>query len=265
MSMLDVYVKGWRESVAAVRDLVTDLTPDQWATPTDLPGWTVQDTFAHLAHLEAVLAGTTPDSPTGVQGTVISDYTETGVAERRDRAAADVLEEFDAAVAIRIERLSDVSKLDPSAVADKTPGEVGWNWDTLLRNRCVDMWCHEQDIRRALDRPGGLDGTAAQIVTMALSFGMPLVLGKKVKAPAGTVVKWTITGEVPVDLAVKVGDDGRAVSVEEIDEYDAELTMSTEAFTILAAGRRGADQVDVTIAGDEALGRAVLAQMAITP
>jgi len=265
MSMLDVYVKGWRESAEAVRELVTDLTPVDWATPTDLPGWSVQDTFAHLTHLEAVLAGTTPDIPTGVPGTVISDYTEAGVSERRNRTVADVLEEFDTAVAIRTEHLSDASKLDPSAVADKTPGDVGWTWDTLLRNRCVDMWCHEQDIRRALDRPGGIDGTAAQIVTMALSFGMPLVLGKKVRPPAGTVVKWTITGEVPVDLAVKVGDDGRAARVEEIGEYDAELTMSTEAFTVLAAGRRTPDQVEATITGDEALAHAVLAQMAITP
>jgi len=265
MSMLDVYVKGWRESTAAVRQLVTDLTPDQWATPTDLPGWSVQDTFAHLAHLEAVLAETTADIPSGTRGVVISDYTETGVAERRDRPVADLLEEFDGAVAIRTERLSDVSKFDPASVADRTPGDVGWTWEVLLRNRCVDMWCHEQDIRRALGRPGGMDGTAAQVVTMTMSFGMPFVLGKKVEAPVGTVVKWTITGEVPVDLAVKVGDGGRAARVEDIDEFDAELTMSTETFTILSAGRRTADQVDVMIAGDESLGRSVLAQMAITP
>jgi len=265
MSMLSVYVKGWHESADAISELVQGLTDEQWATATDLPGWSVQDTLAHLAHLEAVLSGTAQDLPTGSRGTVISDYTEVGVAERRGLPAADVVDEFNEAVALRVQQLAAVDELDPTAVADKTPGDVGWTWDTLLRNRCLDMWCHEQDIRRAIGRPGGMDGTGAQVTTMALSFGMPLVLGKKVKAPAGTVVKWTVTGEVPADLVVRVGDDGRAAPVEDVDRFDVELTMSTETFTILAAGRRSPDQVEVAVTGDTALGRAVLEQMAITP
>jgi len=58
MSMLSVYVKGWHESADAISELVQGLTDEQWATATDLPGWSVQDTLAHLAHLEAVLSGT---------------------------------------------------------------------------------------------------------------------------------------------------------------------------------------------------------------
>lgn len=265
MSMLPVYVDGWRESAEALLELVTDLTPQEWDTPTDCPGWTVQDVVAHLAHLEAVLAGTVPDVASDARGEVIADYTEAGVAERRGRPAADVVEELRAAVAARAEQLTELPA-DPGEVADKTPGDIGWTWDTLLRNRCVDMWCHEQDVRRALGRPGGFDGTAAQVVTMAFSFGMPFVLGKKVRPPAGTTVQWTVTGEVPAELAVRVGDDGRASKVEQIDGPFTELTMSTETFTVLAAGRRSPDQVTgVTIAGDEQLGRAVLDHMAITP
>lgn len=264
MSMLPVYVQGWRESAEAVLSLVDDLTPEQWATPTDCPGWTVKDVVAHLAHLEAVLAGLVPDVTSDGRGEIVSHYTEAGVAARRGRAPADDVAELSAAVARREEQLTDLPD-DPTEVAPKTPGDVGWTWDTLLRNRCIDLWVHEQDLRRALDRPGGFDGTAAQVVTMAFSFGMPYVVGKKVKPVAGTTVQWTVTGQVPVDLAVRVGDDGRASRVDEIDGPVTELTMSTEAFTTLAAGRRRADQLDVTITGDELVGRAVLDTMAITP
>jgi len=62
---------------------------------------------------------------------------------------------------------------------------------------------------------------------------------------------------------VRVGEDGRASAIETLDEPSATLTMSTEAFTVLTAGRRPPEQVAVTIDGDEGLARATLAAMAI--
>ena len=48
--------------------------------------------------------------------------------------------------------------------ASPTPifGGVPWNWRTLLRNRPLDVWMHEQDVRRAVGRPGGMDTRAGQ-------------------------------------------------------------------------------------------------------
>lgn len=266
MTMLPIYVQGWKESGDAVLALADGLTPAQWATPTDLPGWTVQDVVAHLGHLEAVLSGLIPDVASDARGEVISDYTESGVAERRGRAAQEITEELRRAFALRVDQVANAAELDPAAVAAKTPGDIGWTWDTLLRNRCIDMWCHEQDIRRAVGVPGGFDGTAAQVVTTAFSFAMPFVLGKQVRPPAGTTVRWNVTGPVPVDLTARIGDDGRASTVEgDIDGDVTELQMSTETFAILAGGRRGPADVDVTIVGDQELGQKVLSAMGITP
>ena len=86
---------------------------------------------------------------------------------------------------------------------------------------------------------------------MTFSFAMPYVLGKRVRPEPGTTVRWNVTGEVPVDLAVRVGDDGRAQRLDVIDGPVTTLSMSTETFTVLVAGRRSADQVDVTIEGDQ--------------
>jgi hypothetical protein len=92
---------------------------------------------------------------------------------------------------------------------------------------------------------------------------MPFVLGKRVAPPVGTSVVWRITGEVPMEIGAIIGDDGRAASTV-ADEPNATLTMTNEAFTVLGAGRRTPDQVDVEIHGDEQLGRAVLETMVLT-
>lgn len=265
MSLLETYVRAWRESADAILALAAELDDAEWDLPTDCPGWTVKDVVAHLAHLESQL-GHTEQNPPAVPGAtdLVSTYTEAGVAERRDRTPAEVTAELAAAVELRTERLTDLPD-DPTAPASVTPGGVPWSWDTLLRNRVVDMWVHEQDIRRATGRPGGLDSTAAQVVVMTFSFAMPYVVGKRVKAPASSTVHWDVTGETPLQLAVRVGEDGRASAVETFDQPSTLLSMSTETFTVLTAGRRLPGEVDVRIDGDQELGLATLTAMAVTP
>lgn len=270
MSMLPTYVAGWRESVTAVLALVDGLDAAEAATPTDCPGWTVQDVVAHVAHLESIAINDAPaDADTSASGAreLPSTFTEIGVAERRGRTLTDLVTEIRHAVEQRAGQL-EVLPDDPSTPAPVTPGGIEWTWDTLLRNRCIDIWVHEQDIRRALGRPGGFDGTAAQVVAMTFSFAMPYVLGKQVRPPAGTVVRWNVTGPVPLDLAVRIDDDGRAQRLDTPAESGVPITtlsMDTEAFTVLAAGRRKRDALDVTIEGDEALAHSVLDAMAVTP
>ena len=45
---------------------------------------------------------------------------------------------------------------------------------------------HEQDVRRAVDRPGDMDSAAARHTAEYLAESLGYVLGKKVGAPAGT-------------------------------------------------------------------------------
>lgn len=263
MNLLDTYIRGWHESAEAILNLAEELDDADWARPTDCDEWTVKDVVAHLAHLESELCHTEQNSYAKTAGTSVAEaYTALGVEARRDRTPAELIEELASAVELRASRLADLPE-DPSEAAPVTPGGVPWSWDTLLRNRSIDMWVHEQDIRRAVGRPGGLDTTGAHVAVMTFGFAMPFVLGKRVKPPAMSTVQWHVTGETPIDLAVRVGEDGRASAIETLDEPSATLTMSTEAFTILAAGRRRPDELDVTIDGDEDLGRATLDAMAV--
>ncbi|KRC65188.1 hypothetical protein ASE12_10670 [Aeromicrobium sp. Root236] len=263
MNLLETYVRGWHEAAEAIIALAAELDDADWARQTDCTEWTVKDVVAHVAHLETELCHSAQNTYDSAAGTdVTSSYTATGVAARRDRTPAELVAELASAVELRASRLADLPD-DPSALAPVTPGGVAWSWDTLLRNRSVDVWVHEQDIRRATGRPGGLDSTGAHVAVMTFSFAMPYVLGKKVKPPALSTVRWNVTGETPLELVVRVGEDGRASAIETLDEPSATLTMSTEAFTVLTAGRRTPDQLDITIEGDEELARATLDAMPI--
>ena len=265
MDLLDTYVRGWHESARSIVAIAAELDDVDWERQTDCEGWTVKDVMAHLAHLESELCHTEQNSHEQANVTqVISAYTEKGVEARRDRTPAELVDEFATAVELRASRLSDLPH-DPSAPAPVTPGGVPWSWDTLLRNRAVDVWVHEQDIRRATRRAGGLDSTGARIAVMTFSFAMPYVLGKRVQPPALSTVKWVVKGETPLELAVRVGEDGRASAIETLNEPTVTLTMSTETFTVLTAGRLDPDEVEVGIEGDESLGRATLSAMAIMP
>ena len=261
MHPLEPYVEAWRGTAHELIDFLPSLSADDWSQPTDLPGWSVHDVAAHLAHLEAVLAGHDVQPPRGGGQSPARDYTQAGVDARADRSPAELIDELRRGVEARVEQLQELP--DPSSTPDTTPGGVAWTWETMLRNRVIDMWCHEQDIRRAVDRPGSLGSGGAQVTTHAFAAGMPFVLGKRVAPPPGTSAVWRITGEVPLETGAVVGDDGRARS-EVADDPTTTLTVTSEAFTLLAAGRRTPDRVDVEIDGDDELGRALLQGMVLT-
>lgn len=264
MNLLEVYVNAWRESAAAINALLPTLDEDDWSKPTDCPGWTVKDIAAHLAHLENELATGVVASADPSMKELVSDYTQAGVDARRDHTAEELLAEFAEAIEVRELDLNDLTD-DPESPAPVTPGGISWSWDTLLRNRAIDVWVHEQDIRRAVGQSGGLGSAGAQVTATTFQMAMPFVIGKKVRPAPGTTVAWHVTGEIPFDLLVAVGADGRAKPVKAIDgRPQASLTLSTEAFTVLGAGRRTADQLDVAIGGDHELAQAVLRAMPVT-
>ena len=66
-------------------------------------------------------------------------------------------------------------------------------------------------------------------------------------------------------LAAEVGDDGRATPIDAPAEPSLHLGMDDATWLMLGAGRPEPTEVDVEIAGDEALAVQVLRQLAVTP
>jgi uncharacterized protein (TIGR03083 family) len=259
-------VETWHRACGDFLTLVRGLTPADGELPTDLAGWTVKDNVAHTAHLEAVLAGA-PEETIHVEPAphlrgVTGYYTEQGVLARRGRSLAELADELEAAVATRWAALCADPPMDPHAAPPKTPGDVGWDTGTLLSNRPLDVWMHEQDVRRATGRPGGWDSPAAAHVVGVLARALPMVLGKRLAPPPGTSVRLVVGDRA---WTARVGEDGRAARADDVEDPTATVTLSPEAFVVLGGGRRTADDVEAKVEGDQDLGRRLLSSLAVTP
>jgi uncharacterized protein (TIGR03083 family) len=260
----------WRSACADLAGLARSVDAAAWSLPTDLPGWSVHDVMAHCAAIECELAGDEPlaadvdtesphiRNPRGV-------YTEQGVVARRAYTQEQVIDEFADAVRRRSQLLAAEPLDDPEGIPAITPGRIEWDWGTLVRNRIVDIWVHDQDIRRAVGQPGDQDSVAAAFVQGVFGLALPYVLAKRAGASPGTTMVVDITGPVSARYGVVVNDGGRGVPIDPADlDPTVRLTMGTETFTMLAAGRRSPDELPVTVDGDAELAGGIIGQMAVT-
>jgi uncharacterized protein (TIGR03083 family) len=261
-------IETWHEACTRFVALVREIPPEQWDLPTDLDGWSVKDNVAHTAHLEAVLAGAPEETIEVAEAPhlrgLMNYYTEQGVLARRDRDMAALADEIEQAVETRYAELLAEPPTDPSAAPPRTPGGAPWDTKTLLSNRPLDVWMHEQDVRRAIDRPGGYDCAAATHVLRTFGKALPMVVGKRVGPPPGTTVRVDVP-DAGLSWSVRVGDDGRAAVVDGDGPATTAVTLSPEDFVVLAGGRRPPDVTDPRVDGDVELGRRLLAALAVTP
>lgn len=266
--LLSEYVDVWWQAINDFTDLLEELDEADWAAPTDLPGWDVKAVASHVAHLEGVLAGAPeetadvgePEHVTGPMGL----YTEVGVLNRRGASPDAIINEIRAAATARHTALLADPPTDGSAKPEPIFGGVPWDWRTLLRNRPLDVWMHEQDIRRAVDRPGGMDSAAARHTAVHLAESLGYVLAKRLGAPAGTSVVLEMEGSPP--FAYAVNDAGRGERLGDVPAAPTvRLRMDREAFIRLAGGRCEPEPGTVHVEGDHDLSQRLLDALATTP
>lgn len=261
-------VEIWWEAVNDFTAVLEQVPEDGWNTPTDLAGWDIHAVAAHVAHLESLLAGHDHDDieigdvphAHGMMGR----FTEQGVVARRESTPDELINEIRGCTTARHTRLLADPPTDPAAPAPGLFGAIGWSTRTLLRNRPLDVWMHEQDVRRALALPGGMDSLAARHSADYLAESLGYVLAKKLGAEPGTTVLLEVEGHQPV--AAGVGEEGRGRL---LDQVPASPTVAVrtdrESFVLLAGGRRRPDAGRVEVIGDESLGQRVLEHLAVTP
>ncbi len=252
-----------KQAFQTLDDLCSSLTDEEWGRDTECPGWTVKDNLSHIIGTEsaAFLGRPAPDhvvdakpwirNPGGQANEVQVDY-------RRPRTPAEVLAEFREVVAERTKQLDALSEDDLNAESWTPIGQATVR--DFLAIRVMDVWVHEQDIRRAVGKPGGYGDDVAALAYGRHASAMPFVVGKKVAPPEGTTVVFDVEGFPP--LAVEMTSP-RASTVDVPDEPTTTLHMTHETFTRLSCGRGDPADVarDVKIEGDEALGRQVATSM----
>ena len=119
-------------------------------------------------------------------------------------------------------------------------GGVPWDWRTLLRNRPLDVWMHEQDIRESVARPApdaALQKPEARLSLDEIETMMGFVVAKRGGAPDGARVEIQLTG--PMARTIRVAVDGRAAVVPDFGgaEPTTVIRMDGWQFTRLCGGR----------------------------
>jgi uncharacterized protein (TIGR03083 family) len=252
---------------ASVVNASEQLDERQWDLPTDCPGWTVKDQLSHLIGIERMLLGDpAPPSLAVVADHVTNDFgqmNEAWVEARRSVPGSEVLAEFVETTNRRIDALSAMTTAQFDEVGWSPIGDVPYR--QFMATRLIDCWAHEQDMRRALGRPGGRNGAGEAEVLDRCEQTMPYVVGKRLAPPDGTVVLLAVTGVMGRHVSVAV-QNGRAAAVAAFDGPPTmSVTMDQDAFWRLCFGRVSSDGVlaegQVTIEGDVSMAHRLLGSM----
>jgi uncharacterized protein (TIGR03083 family) len=246
------------------------LVTREWELPTECPGWSVQDQLSHLIGVEQMVMGQPPPAWDGPPGEhVKNDFAalnEKWVAVRRHREGDAVLAEFNDVTGARLAQLAALSPDAWAAVGPSPVGEVPYA--RFMETRVFDSWVHEQDARRALDRPGGWGGLASGFGLGQVEAAMGFVVGKKAAAPDGSVVRFDVSG-VPRDArCFSLGvTAGRAAPLRDGDDRSptVSLSLSGADFVRLGCGRvTGPEALAATavgVRGDAELAERILGAM----
>jgi uncharacterized protein (TIGR03083 family) len=256
-NLIDMLFDVW----TSLDSLFVTLDERQWKTMTECPGWTVQDTLAHLVSSEKGLHGEPPTSHrAGDLSNVrnpIGEFNEHEIDARRSMTGAEVLAEWHEIEAKRRHTLS-TSGDDYFNREMMTPTGPGTFAD-FLHIRVMDAWVHEQDVRRALGVPGNDACAAADHSLGRFVRSLPMVVGKRAKAPDGTVVSIEVTGPVVRTMNVATSD-GRAAFTDDAERPTCTISMDSNTYVALCCGRQFWSPADrrVSITGDTDLAGRVL-------
>lgn len=258
-----------RSDWAALDELCAPLTPQQWATPTCLPGWSVQDVLAHIIGTEQMLDGV-PAPQVDVSHLThlrndIARMGEVWVEDLRRCSGAEVLERFREVTTRRAAALDAMGQADFDAPS-WTPVGKDETYGRFMRIRHYDTYLHEHDMRLALGAPDRADVAAIEAALPEVEGALGYIVGRKAALADGSVVRIELTGPVLRDWTVVV--DGRAQVVDDPAlEPSVTLAMSDLVFLRLTGGRTEPSDhlgVDLEISGDQALGLHLAANMAMT-
>ena len=270
--MSEPIVAVLEEEWQAISELMADFTDAEWDMPTALPGWSVKDNISHISGTELMFAGEPAPVVDISHLTYLTgpfpEAMEVWVEARRPLTGEAVCAEFEAVRSRRVEELR--------AMSDDAMGTVGWSpigevpYRLFMRVRVFDCFMHEQDIRRALDRPGHLEGGPVNVALERFEGALGFIVGKLAGATDGSSVVFVVTGPGETTRTYSVVVDGRAQLVADApSDPTARITMPLPSYLALGGGRWTADEAraagGITIDGDDDLANRVLDHMAFTP
>ncbi|MCQ8829686.1 maleylpyruvate isomerase family mycothiol-dependent enzyme [Streptomyces malaysiensis] len=268
---LQTSIDAWTHSIDAITELVNPLAESEWNRPTECPGWSVRDVVSHVIGLECEMLG----DPRPIHSlprdlyhvtNELSRYMEVQVDVRRCHTAPEMTSELEYTIIRRGRQLRN-EKRSPETMV-RWPGGTEVTLGEALTRRAFDAWVHEQDLRRALNRPGNLDSPGASITRDLLLSALPKVVAKDAGAAPQSAVVFDVHGPMEFMRTVRVGPDGRGTIDGSVSlGPTVTVTLDWETYVRLACGRVRPEAVSgrLKIEGDQQLAEAILGHFAITP
>jgi uncharacterized protein (TIGR03083 family) len=258
MTTREQIVHNLRVTLHSFASLLDGLTPEQWATQSLCPAWTVRGVAEHIAGIETVLLGWKPGGDNPFAG--LADASAQ-LAALTDAELAQRLHELVAGRLREIEAMTDDEFFSPSF----TPvGQA--TYARFMAVRVFDIWVHERDITTPLGIATDDGGPAAEMSLAEVEGSIGYIVGKKIGAPEGTGITFTTTGAVQRTFHVKV--DGRATRVEHLEDPTVVVTADSRTFVQLACGRIDPEQAiaagAISASGNAALGDRACRNLAFT-
>lgn len=251
------------EALNTLTQLCEPFTEDQWKTATDCPGWTVQDNISHLIGIERMLLGKPATQHRAPKfdyiKNPIGEHNEHEIDARRPLSGTEVFKEWKVVVEERANQLrqADAEYFAQPMMMPTGPGTLG----DFLDIRILDIWIHDQDIRRALHLSGNHGGPCAEHTIDRLIRTLPIVIGKRAATPEGKSVALYITGAVQRKIYISV-IEGRAKIIDETpQDLMCEISLDSTVFTALATGRKNASEMSWTSAGDTSHALSIMSQL----
>jgi uncharacterized protein (TIGR03083 family) len=254
-----------------IAGLCAGLDEAEFLTPTDCPGWSVKDILAHILGTERTLRGEpVPEVEAGGDHVrnALGAFNERWIVARHGTPGPAVLAEYrevtEAQTAAR-------RRLTAAELAEEVPTPFGLMPLALfLEVRLFDCFSHEQDIRRALGRPGNLDGEVARRAAERGVRGLARAAGKAARdQPDGTRVELAVHGAEGSPWAIVVSGGRGAPAAADAAAATAALRMDLDTFLRLVWGRVSPEAVEadggLRLSGDLGLARRVAALLNITP
>jgi uncharacterized protein (TIGR03083 family) len=266
----DGFKTAYAEIFSNVGGVAAALDDERAMLPTGCPGWTVRDHVAHITDLESILIGRPRTDHTVPEGLPYirnqpGAFMEIGIDARRGLPLAELLAEYRDVTA---ERLGRLATLEDSQLDQMGRGFFGESKvRSLLAIRVFDLWSHEQDVRRALHEPGGLEGVPAAHSRERMLMGAGNGIQERLAPAAGTSLVFDVTGPGGALRSIAFdGERGRAGATVP-DAPAATLRLDLPTLTVLTCGRSddpGA-RSRVVVEGDQNLASLVLEDLAFTP
>ncbi|MGA5268154.1 maleylpyruvate isomerase family mycothiol-dependent enzyme [Streptomyces lydicamycinicus] len=264
-------IDAWTHSIEAITELVTPLVEGEWNRATGLPGWSVRDVVSHVIGLECEMLGdprpihTLPRDLYHVRSESARRM-EVQVDVRRHHTAPEMLSELEYTVIRRSRQLRNETR-QPDAEVRSPLGEDR-TLEFVLQQRAFDVWVHEQDLRRALGKPGNLDSPGAHVTRDLLVKVLPGIVAKRAQAPADSAVVFDVSGPLEFLRTVRIDGEGNA-TIDGSVSLGPTLTLALDwdTFHQLACGRVRPSVVteQIKIDGDAELAAAILDHFAVTP